>query len=642
MVTSIAALRAAGMLSALDEHFARAVGRIASEQRPEVLLAAALTSRYVAQGHVCLDISRLSAAGAVYDDAGQVVAEDAWPPAAQWLEMLRASPLVGDAGSATVAPFVLDGAGRLYLRRYWEHETGLARGLLARATQVEPGLNGAWVRTALARLFPAAGASDESDWQRIAAVLALARRFCVISGGPGTGKTFTVVKLLALLVEEALHAGRRIPGMTLLAPTGKAATRLSEAIRKAKATLACGDAVKNAIPEDAATIHRCLSPIGGSATRFRYHAGNPLVTDVVLVDEASMVDLALMSRLLAAVPPHARFILLGDKDQLASVEAGAVLGDICNTGAPRSYSRGLNDDLERLTGEHLPLDAAAPAGTGIWDCIVQLTHSYRYRADSGIGALAHAINAGDAECALALLDAGAASGIARLDPGPHALHPTLRAGIVTGFAPYLHARAAAERLRHLERFRVLCAHRRGPDGVEAINRQIESMLAEAGLITPASTAYVGRPVMVTRNDYELDLFNGDVGVIADDAADDLSGDGEEKGAGAARRAVFFLGEGGQLRRLAPSRLPPHETVYAMSIHKSQGSEFDQVAVLLPSRPSPVLSRELLYTAVTRARLQVTIHATREVTAAAITRRLERVSGLRELLWNARPVGRTSP
>lgn len=642
MMTSIAALRAAGILSPLDEHFARAVSRIAGEQRQEVLLAAALTSRHVAQGHVCLDISRLSAAGAVYDDAGQMVAEDAWPSAAQWLDMLRASPLVGDAGSATVAPFVLDRAGRLYLRRYWEHETGLARRLLARATQVEPSLDGAWVRAALVRLFPEAGASDEPDWQRIAAVLALQRRFCVISGGPGTGKTFTVVKLLALLVEEAIHAGRRVPGMTLLAPTGKAATRLAEAIRRAKATLACSDAVKNAIPEDAATIHRCLSPIGGSGTRFRYHAGNPLVTDVVLVDEASMVDLALMSRLLAAVPPQARFILLGDKDQLASVEAGAVLGDICNTGARRSYSRALIDGLERLTGEHLPLDAAAPASTGIWDCIVQLTRSYRYRADSGIGALAHAINAGDAERALALLEANATSGITRLDPLPEALHPTLRAGIVTGFGAYLRARGAAERLRHLERFRVLCAHRRGPDGVETINRQIESMLAAAGLIAPASAAYVGRPVMVTRNDYELDLFNGDVGVIADDKPDDLSRDREEAAAGATRRAVFFLGEGGQLRRLAPSRLPPHETVYAMSIHKSQGSEFDRVAVLLPSRPSPVISRELLYTAVTRAREQVTIHAGRDVTTAAITRRLERVSGLRGLLWGATPAEKTSP
>lgn len=255
------------------------------------------------------------------------------------------------------------------------------------------------------------------------------------------------------------------------------------------------------------------------------------------------------------------------------------------------------------------------------DCIVELTKSYRYSADSGIGRLARAINAGDTEAALAILDSGDHPDVVLVEPsGTHALSESLRDAAVRGFGAYLRARDPHEQLRALEHFRILCALRRGPSGVAMINQQIEDALAEADLIRPNTPTYVGRPVMVTRNDYQVNLFNGDVGVIAaePDHAD--------------RRQVIFPAEKGQLRRLSASRLPPHETAYAMSVHKSQGSEFDEVAVLLPAQPSPVLSRELLYTAVTRARRAVTIHASREVVAQAIARRIERTSGLRDLIW----------
>jgi exodeoxyribonuclease V alpha subunit len=615
---AIEALAAQGILSTLDHHFAHTVARLAGEQRPEVLLAAALVSHQASGGHACLDLRRWAQHAVLLDADGDPVPAPPWPDPDAWLDMLRASPLVSD-GSA-VAPLVLDTAGRLYLRRYWEHERRLAAAIRARVQQIDVDVDSATLRQGLARMFPAPE-PEGVDWQRVAAAMAVQRRFCVISGGPGTGKTFTVVKIVALLVEQALSAGRRPPRVTLLAPTGKAAARLGESIQRAKRGLACAATVKQAIPESAATIHRCLGSVRGSVTRFQHGADHPLLADVVIVDEASMVDVALMSRLLQAVPPQARVILLGDRDQLASVEAGAVLGDVCNTLRPHSHSHALAEWLQHVAGERIPLGPGAPAATGIWDCLVYLTRSYRYRADSGIGALARAINAGDSAAALAMLDGDAA--VSRLEPpGEGALHPALRAAIVAGFRPFCQAPDARARLDALEHFRVLCAHRKGPQGLEMLNREVEGALATAGLLQPERRPYSGRPIIVTRNDYQIGLFNGDVGVILD------THDTER------RWVAYFIGTEGTQRALSPSRLPPHETVFAMSIHKSQGSELDAVAVVLPDRLSPVLSRELLYTAVTRARHTVTIHAARAVLEETIRRRIERTSGLRDALWEA--------
>jgi exodeoxyribonuclease V alpha subunit len=617
MSATLDRLRERGVLSDLDWHFAHAVGRIGGDERPLVRLAAALASRAVGQGHVCLDLLRLLDGPALADDTGLPV-ECAWPTLDEWQATLDASPLVARAESARVTPLVLDPAGRLYLRRYWEHQTRLAAAIRARALAEDLPVDDRCLAEGLARLFKTP-VSVGPDWQRIAATVAVLRRFCVISGGPGTGKTHTVVRILALLVEQAVRIAGRAPQCTLLAPTGKAAARLTESIRTGKAELACADTVLAAIPDAAATIHRGLGATPGRSAQFRHGPENPLVTDVVLVDEASMVDVALMARLVAAMPPQARLILLGDQDQLASVEAGAVLGDICNTGAPHSFSRSFGAAVQARVGTGLPLAPDAPAGRGIWDCIVQLTHSYRYQSESGIGRLARAVNAGDVEGVFAALAGG--GGVRLFEPAPDgALGPVLESAVREGFAPYFATQEPLARLRALERFRVLCAHRRGPLGVETVNTQIEQLLAGDGVIRPDATFYVGRPILITRNDYQLQLYNGDVGTIVDDP--------ERPGA----RVAVFVGHDGAARRITPSRLPPHETVFAMSVHKSQGSEFDAVAVLLPAQPSPIVSRELLYTAVTRARRQAGVHATRAVIAHAVVHRSERASGLRDALW----------
>ena len=613
-------LRERGVLSELDWHFARAVARLAGEVRPPVRLAAALACRAVGQGQVCLDVPRLFDGGAVVDDEGTPV-ECPWPPADEWIAALHASPLVAPADRpAALTPLVLDAAGRLYLRRYWNYQTSLASALQVRAAQEVPGVDHERLADGLARLFPS-DAREESaglDWQRVAALIAVLRQLCVIAGGPGTGKTYTVVRLLALLVEQALAAGRRAPRVALLAPTGKAAARLGEAIRGGKTALPCAAAVADAIADDAVTIHRALGAFAGHRTRFRHGPEAPMAADVVLVDEASMVDLALMARLAGALPPHARLILLGDPDQLVSVEAGAVLGEICGGAAPRTYSVPFAERVATRVGVHLPR-AAAAAAAGIRDCIVQLTHNYRYRSDSGIGRLARAVNAGDIEEVFAALGGG--GGVTQIDPAPDGtLGPVLEQMVADGFAAYLAADDPLERLHALSRFRVLCAHRRGPFGVESVNARIEACLAADGRVRPETTFYVGRPLLITRNDYQLELFNGDVGIIAADP--------DQPGA----RVAVFLAADGAPRRLAPSRLPPHETVFAMTVHKSQGSEFDAVAVLLPEQPSRVVSRELLYTAVTRARAQATICATRAVIAHAVDHPSERASGLRDALW----------
>jgi len=592
---SLDLLRLRGALSDLDVAFALSVARIGRESHPEVLLAAALASRAVGLGHVCLDLVRHADRAPIVDDSGALIEIEAAPRLDAWVAALRASRLVAPAHrDAPPAPLVLDDAHRLYLRRYWVHQETLAEAIAARAGDAVPLLAPEALERALARLFPALAGRPNADMQRVAARMAVQRRFCVISGGPGTGKTYTVVRILALLVEQAQAAGAPVPRMLLLAPTGKAAARLRESILAGKHDLACSAAVAAAIPAEAATIHRALGARPGRGASFSRGRARPLPADLVLVDEASMVDLALMAHLVDAMPPAARLVLLGDQDQLASVEAGAVLGDICNTGSPQRC------DLARG--------------------IVELTESHRYRADGGIGRLAAAIKAGDAPALWVAFEDARESEVAwRAPESSETLGPALEAHILGGFEDYLAADSAPQRLAALDRFRILCAHRRGPAGVETVNQQVERLLADRGRLRLDGAWYVGRPILVTRNDYQLRLFNGDVGVIAEAAGDP-------------RRRVAVFAEGDGVRELSPARLPPHETVFAMSVHKSQGSEFDRVAVLLPPLPSPIVSRELLYTAVTRARQRVLVVGPRAVVEHAVAQRVERTSGLRDRLW----------
>lgn len=629
-------LAAAGVLSSLDRHLAHAV--FALEGADElVALGAALASRAVQLGHVCVDLSRFD-----FDQLAPpgVLTPGVWPSAERLLEALGQSPLVsrlGDgAASANVpTPLVIDARGRLYLQRYARYERTLAAVLLERAQRVSLA-NLPLLRDGIQRLFgertgPDTGAarSDNKSAHALAACVATLHALAVICGGPGTGKTTTVVKILALLQEQALARGERPLSVLLLAPTGKAARRLAASVHAGLAALPVSDAVKAAIPNEAYTIHRALG--GGTSGRFRHDADNPLPADVVLVDEVSMVDLALLYRLCIAIRPQAHLILQGDKDQLASVEAGAILGDIYEPHAAAEWSTEFAADVRELTGQSLP---AEREGRGLADCLVSLDESFRYRADSGIGRLARAINAGDGSGALAILRGKPGALLERDLPheverdaelfeprvdasGVDASLGELERRATLGYAPFIACKDPKEKLERLGQYRVLCAHRQGPRGVEQQNRNVEEWLTRAGLIDTVGTFYENRPIIITQNDYTLGLFNGDVGVVVRDEHD--------------RLRVCFEGQGG-LRMLAPGRLPPHETVFATTVHKSQGSEFDGVSVVLPDTISALVGRELLYTAVTRARRRVDLFGPADVIRSAIARTVQRPSGLRDALW----------
>jgi exodeoxyribonuclease V alpha subunit len=608
-VTTLDRLVADGVLSPLDVHLARTLGRLGGEARPDVLLAMALASQHVAAGNVCMDLRAPLLAG-----PAEAPLEDlALPPAAAWLEAVRASPLASD-GSGAPVPLVVDGDGRLYLRRLWEYEQRIGALLRARADALDEDCDVAGFRQALDRILPRT-TNTEPDRQRVAAFVALRRRLCVITGGPGSGKTTAVARIAALRVEQALAAGRGAPRITLAAPTGKAAARLTEAIRHARGRLDCSPEVRAAIPEEAQTIHRVLGARPSGRPRYARDERSPLRTDLLIVDEASMIDLALMAHLLSALPKTAGLILLGDKDQLASVEAGAVLADICQGDGRGERSAVCAAEIEAATGERTASAPDAPAG--IRDCIVELTRSHRYGTDSDVAALAEGVRRGDGDRVLALLDDPGHPSVTRIEP----TEPTrFRADVLAGYAPYLEAGSSRDRLAALERFRILCAHRRGDEGVERVNPVVERTLADAGLLDPRGVFYERRPILVTQNDHRLALFNGDVGTIVPGPGDDRS------------RLAFFIAPDGAERLLSPARLPPCETAFALTVHKSQGSEFDAVAVMLPRRPSPIVSRELLYTAFSRARTRVTVYATGEVLQRALATPVRRLSGLGRRLW----------
>ena len=603
MLEHLEGLRQAGLLEDLDLHFARLIARVGGDDGP-VALAAALVSHWTGQGHICLDLSRV--AGTLVGEAGVDGAIES-PPLEAWVERLRRSPAVGRPGD--FAPLVLDEAGRLYLYRYWDYEREVAEGITLRLRDDPADVDLARLRAGLDRLFPV---SEKPDWQRIATAAAVLRRFTVISGGPGTGKTTTVVRLLALLVEQAAGRPFRIG---LAAPTGKAATRMQEVIRAAKRDLPVEESVRDAIPDEASTVHRLLGWRPGTAG-FRHDRENPLALDVLVVDEASMVDLALMAKLLRALRPSARLVLVGDRDQLASVEAGAVLGDLC--GEAPGCSAAFRRRLIEATGED-------PGGEGegppIRDAVVQLLRSYRFSGESGIGQVARLVNQGEGRQAFDLLADGTLPGVAwRTVETPRALRQALAETTPDAFRDAGAAEGPDAALAALDRFRLLCARRSGPFGREAVNRLVEEQLGAAGVLIPRGLWYRGRPILITSNDYHLRLFNGDLGVVLPDPEADQV------------LRVFFRAAEGGLRRLPPARLPDHETAYAATVHKSQGSEAERILLILPNEMSPVLTRELIYTGLTRARSRAEIWGTRSVFEAAVSRRLTRSSGLRDALW----------
>ncbi len=673
MIAQLEAWVQAGWIRDVDAVFAAFLAREAPDAPPLLLLAAALASHQLGRGHVCLDLA------ATLADAQEAlalppeeadVAEGLATPAqllrgvslAQWQAALAhgllvdraAAPGVPQDGAALAppaTPLVLEGP-RLYLRRYWQHEQTVRDAVLQRLAPQQPeAATLARMRAALDVLFPPAAAAPRPDWQKVACALALRARFTVITGGPGTGKTTSVVKLLALLQHLALDAaggGRRLR-IRLAAPTGKAAARLNEAIAKAVAQLPfaqLGDAAQllAAIPVEVTTVHRLLGSIPGTR-RFRHDARNRLPLEVLVLDEASMVDLEMMAAVAEALPPDARLVLLGDKDQLASVEAGGVLGELCRRADDGHYDAATCAWVEDVAGERIP-DTLRAQPQPLDQCVVKLRHSYRFGSGSGIGRLAEAVNAGHlqrvrelrargpADLAWLPLQGGdAALRALVLDGGPAAALP--------GFGPegYRHyldvlraGQPAAEATREAQdawarsvlaafgAFQLLCAVRRGRWGVEQLNQRIAALLHAEGLLPAASGWYLGRPVMVTRNDYATGLMNGDVGITLELPAGD----------GRMLPRVAFGASDGSIRWVLPSRLREVETVFAMTVHKSQGSEFTHAALVLPDTRSRVLTRELVYTGITRARSWFTIALPPEgdaVLEEAIRRRMQRSGGL---------------
>lgn len=568
----------AGVLTAADVHVASRLTDLAGEPDEQVRLAVALTVRSIREGSVCLDLAEVHRINRAMD----------WPDPASWADKVRSSPLVGPG-----RPLRWD-LELLYLDRYWRQEDQVRADLLARETQLPPLVDAEVLRRSLDRLFDG---TDSGDYgQRLAAEIAATRWTTVLGGGPGTGKTTTVARLLAVLHEQ--HG----PGLrvALAAPTGKAAARLQQAVQKVAAGFEEQDR-KRLGTLTASTLHRLLGSRPQEGTRFKHNRDNRLPHDVVVIDETSMLSLTLMARLLEAVRPNARLVLVGDPDQLASVEAGAVLADLVAGLTARPMPQPPTPPISDRA-------IAAGAGDGGRHGVVILGRTWRF--DGAIAELAAAVREGDADAAVAVLNKG--SQALSLDGSEE----DIRADVVQSATAIRQAAklgAAVTALEHLDNHRLLCAHRSGPFGVDHWSRKIERWLAEVPGDPREGEWYIGRPLLVVANDYALGLYNGDTGVVV-------------AGENGPARAVFS--HGAELVDHAPSRLADIQTVHAMTVHRSQGSQFQRVTVVLPPADSALCTREMLYTALTRAQKHVRLVGTESELRAAIGRPAARASGLR--------------
>ncbi|SHK12240.1 DNA helicase/exodeoxyribonuclease V, alpha subunit [Marinobacter antarcticus] len=706
----------AGWIRPLDVRFARLIQDLSEEQgdapQPLVLLLAALTSHQVGRGHVCVDLATLLAdadstlslppeepngtssfAGPTTGDASQTGPGEllARVSTQECLSALGNALAVSDGSHTT--PLVLNGT-RLYLRRFWRYEQQIAAGILQRLAQpstlADPASPAAvTLSEALEVLFkPQNSVGSPVDYQKLACALAARNRFAVITGGPGTGKTTTVVNLLAALQsvagESTEREGRKYR-IRLAAPTGKAAARLNESIGGAVSRLPLaqlpGQVTLADIPTKVTTLHRLLGS-RPDTRKFRHNRDNPLLVDILVIDEASMVDLDLMASVFDALPANAQLILLGDKDQLASVDAGAVLGELCQRAPDGHYQPATVQWLQAITGTDIPIALQDTEGQPLDQAVAMLRKSYRFAEGSGIRQLAEAVNtnalnantlqqARNAEFedviwlngrnkkpsledtqALICGHAGSGSpqafsnnGEGRIDDNGQPLSPPV------GYRHYLSLmqnhnldsnstteqwdELAKSVLQAFSDFQVLCALRRGPWGVEGLNELIAHHLLGQGLIPRAEGWYAGRPVLITGNDYNLGLMNGDVGITfslpwgAGSQNTQNSGDSPQT----VLRVAFPASDGsGAIRWISPSRLQQLETVYAMTVHKSQGSEFNHTCLVLPDRLSPVLTKELVYTGITRAKNWFSlITGDTSVFSESVGQRVVRASGLASVL-----------
>jgi len=647
---------AMGWLRPLDGVFAKFLKTQQPDTPEMVLLMAALASHQLGRGHICLDLE------AVFSEPEKTLSippEDptgqAAPlPISHILKAVSLSHLIHDLEASHLVspghgntPLVLR-SGLLYLRRYWEYIQMVARNILKRLSHEFPVPVDLEARLdALFEPLRGSGETAKTDvhWQSVAAALAARHGFSVISGGPGTGKTTTVVHLLALLQQMALEMGHKLR-IRMAAPTGKAAARLTESLVHVMETLPKN--MEETLPREVTTLHRLLGS-RPDTRHFAYHAHNPLHVDLLVVDEASMIDLEIMAALLSALPDSARLVLLGDKDQLASVEAGAVLGDICQTGSQANYGPETTAWIRKHTGYNLK--AFEGNGTRLDQHITLLRKNHRFGETSGIGALSQAVNEGDPQAvkdiwkmdfkdirrlsikslddesfAHLILD-GSCHSTDLDDHTQSALNPHFR----SGYRQYLErvesgpGKASEDIwfrtvIEAFGAFQLLSPLRKGVWGVEGLNEKTANILFGRGLITAREGWYAGRPVMITRNDYNLGLMNGDTGIV-------LPVNDPKHRQGSTLKAVFPMGDG-SLKKVLPSRLNHVETVYAMTVHKSQGSEFHHTALVLPDHITPVLTRELLYTAITRSRSWFTlVSPNHELLGEAVKRRTYRASGL---------------
>jgi exodeoxyribonuclease V alpha subunit len=593
-MTALQALRAvgllqefgeAGILSVADVQVAQRLGGLTGEADERVLLAVALTVRNTRLGSVVLDLDEAASTTAPdEDDAGSVdVSALPWPAGTEWAGACAASPLViGGEGGAPLR--IVD--SRLWLTRYWQQEAQIANELLSRSSDNPADLDLSLLEADLDSLFTAA---DDAE-QRNATLIAATRRVSVIGGGPGTGKTTTIARLIAVLRRQ--RPGLRI---ALTAPTGKAAARLEEAVRSASYQLTDADRAGLAVLS-ASTLHRLLGWKPGVASRFRHDRENRLPYDVVIVDECSMVSLTMMARLVEALAPATRLVLVGDPDQLASVEAGAVLGDLVEA------------------------SSATPALRG---SVALLQTVHRYDAGGPIAGLAQCVRDGRADDALTLL---------REAPDGIEFHPAPDDGFLAGTAlTAVRAQTAHElaviaaaragdvsgALDALDRHRVLCAHRGGPRGVRYWSDAVERWLAadDPLLLPRLDGRYAGQPLLVTSNDYENGLYNGDTGVVVEQG-DEL---------------VAAFRRGGEPIVLPLVRLGDVRPLHAMTVHRAQGSQFGEVTVILPPATSPLATRQTFYTAVTRATTLVRVIGSEAAVLASVNRPAARASGLRDRL-----------
>jgi len=585
-MTRVEQLYEQGLIRRVDYYFAvwlREQG--CTSETLEVL--AALVSQQSGEGHICIHLAHLDELFSEWPISLKVQMESASQP--EMIAALVDQSLLGDGSKLT--PLVLD-KGRLYLYRYWLHECQVAQTLLARSLPVAT--DHAFLDNALNDLF---GVNQhETDWQRVAAATAVQRKVAIISGGPGTGKTTTVTKMLAiyLLLQQRLSPHNQ-PVIRLAAPTGKAAARLSESIATAKHGLNLSDDILAGLPEQGTTLHRLLGA-RPAEHGYRYNAENPLHVDLLVVDEASMVDLPLMAALLSALPQSARLVLIGDRQQLASVEAGSVLGDLC----------AIPDD---------------PAERTFAPSVAFLKKSYRFCEDSGIGALAKGVNSGEIKAVREVLNRGYQD--LEVIPAPTSDNERLIAEMLKRYAPYVQAveqhQEPFELLKLFGTFQVLCGQRRGVLGVETLNPLFEKALVMKHNVSMNGRWYAGRPVMITRNDASLGLYNGDIGITL---LDKMTG-----------RFKVWFDLGGKLASFSTSRLPSHETVFAMTVHKSQGSEFDHVLLVL-GEDNRVNSRELVYTGITRAKKKCILYGAIKTLESSTQKPTLRMSGLAERIWGA--------